>query len=113
MTQQLDTRKALGQETAQKSQKLGRVWPNLVFTTDLEKKYVEFKAQCEVWLSPEDARMVQDLLTKQGATQADFERAIEIILKQAETVAAAPEFKDMVAHAIRCQPTYKAARPKP
>jgi len=87
----------------------GRVWPNLVFNTDTNEAYVEFRAQCEVLLSPDEAEKVQALIAGPSVerTTARFDEALEIILRKADDAGAKPEFKDILRRAFEAQPEYK------
>jgi hypothetical protein len=112
MSQRLDTPKSSAQG-AQGSNRdpiaKGRVWPNLVFNKDTGvEEYVEFRAQCEVWLPPAEAKQVEELIGVPRAerSKARFDEALAIVLRRADDAGAKPEFKDVLRRAFEAQPEY-------
>ena len=76
---------------------------NLVFEKDSGKRTVEFRIQCEILLTPEDAATVEDaVMPGPGRTEKSLTKAEKLVLKNIPALATA-EFRQIVSLGFKDQ----------
>ncbi len=74
---------------------LGRILPNLVLIRDMGLKHVEFRVQCEVWLTDEaEIAVIEKALRLK--TGPELEEARAVVQKNADDAGSKPPFKQIL-----------------